>query len=117
MRHRRTNWDLPPLPNDDAVIDAVREIVAENEAKMERAREIGRPYYRWPGATANNVAYQLRIQPARRLGNGAVKGSWSGTMSAATRIAPRLRSLARRGLLDAIHDPDGGYRWVYTVPE
>lgn len=77
--------ELGPLPTDDQVLAAVR--------KLQDAH--GR--YRW--VTATEVAAACGVQGARRLGRGAVKGSWSGHMSGALRVAPRLRKLARDGKL------------------
>lgn len=66
-------------------------------------------YYR--GVSASKVAWWLSLEGARRHGNGAVKGSWSGHMSEALRVAPILRSLAANGELEA---DDDGRRAVYT---
>jgi hypothetical protein len=117
VRYRRgegPNRSLPPLPDDEAFIEAVRAIVTEHETMMDRARTNGYGYYKGPGASANDVAAYLRLTPANRLGNGAVKGAWSGSMSAGLRAAPRLQSLAKRGVLRAYHNP-GEYRWRYEV--
>lgn len=112
------NVELPernPIPGDDEVVAAVRKLTADSEAMMERAAERGIHYYSDPAPSANRVAHYLRLEGAARLGNGAVQGSWSGKMSPALRISPRLQSLVKRGLLEKHHDPDEGYRWVYTV--
>jgi hypothetical protein len=94
---RSTNLDLRPLPDDDAIIDAVHGIVAARSDADRRYRVL-------LGASANEVALQLGVQPADRLGNGAVRGSWSGRMSPALRVAPRLRRLAREGRLAERYD-------------
>lgn len=97
MSARKTsNLGLPPLPDDAVVIEAVAQVVAE------------RPR----GATANRVAQHLRVQGATRGGRGAVAGSWSGVMSPALRMAPRLQALAKRGLLVRSYD-DENYRYLY----
>lgn len=67
-----------------------------------------RDYY---GASASDVAAMLRVAPARRLGHGAVKGSWSGSMPAALRVQGILRSLASRGRLES---STSDYRLYYT---
>lgn len=84
----RSNLELAALPDDLAVMRAVA--VCDE-------RHNGR--YRGLGVYAQAVAWKLDIAPARRLGRGAVQGSWSGSMAPALRIAPRLQSLVRRGLL------------------
>lgn len=101
---KTSNWDLEPLPGDNAVVIAVKTIVEENRKSPSMLQ--------FRGATANGVARFLRVRGARRAGNGAVKGSWSGTMSPATRIAPRLRSLAERGDLERSYDAKN-YRYEY----
>lgn len=102
MMPRSYNEKLPPLPSDEEVLAAVADLLANDP----RARQ-------W--ATANLVAGALKIQGARRLGRGAMGGhSWSGTMSGALRISPRLRSLARRGLLHETYDNEN-YRYVYIL--
>jgi hypothetical protein len=74
-----------PLPDDQAFL---RAILAVDDSRV------------YPlGATAAEVAAGLGIIGMRRLGNGAVKGSWSGGMSPALRVAPRLLSLKKRGLV------------------
>jgi len=90
------NRGLPPLPDDTALIEAVAQIVGEGHR----------------GATANRVAQRLRVQGAWRGGRGAVKGSWSGMMSPALRVAPRLRKLADDGLLVRRYNNDD-YRFEY----
>jgi len=77
-----------------ACLRAVRELEQEtfemNGVTMRRLR---------PGVSASDVAYKLKVEPAARLGRGAVKGSWSGFMAPALRVAPALRAMAREGLL------------------
>lgn len=99
------NDDLDPLPGDDAVLAAIAEL--EDESRR------GSDVY---GFTAQHIAGKLGIQSARRGGRGAVAGSWSGYMAPALRIAPRLRSLARRGLLVQSFDPSERHRWRYSLP-
>lgn len=101
---------LAPLPSDEEFIAAVVALNAEAQATAERGRAAGR-FWVPRKATAADVAYRLGIEPARRLGNGAVKGSWSGYMSPALRAAPRLRSLARQGRLVSWHE---NHRAVYA---
>jgi hypothetical protein len=84
----RSNQELPPLPDADAIVAAVRELHEE------------RPYQ----TTAQVIAHRLGVRPARRSGRGAVAGSWSGYMAPALRIAPRLRSLARAGRITSMYD-------------
>lgn len=102
-RRRSMNTDLSELPRDDEVLAAVDHLV-ENDRR-----------HRY-GASANAIAGKLGVQGARRLGNGAMKGSWSGTMSASLRISPRLRALVKRGLLDT-HYNNEDYRNEYTLTE
>lgn len=86
------------------------EIVAAVAAVCESERKRGTVAV---SASASQVAWQLGIRHsdgARRHGNGAVKGSYSGHMSASLRVAPSLRRLERQGRLEG--EPTG-YRWVY----
>jgi hypothetical protein len=85
---KTVNRSLSPLPSDEEVIAAVEKLHEDY------------PYR----ATAAHVAQQLGVEGARRLGRGAVKGSWSGHMSGALRIAPRLESLAKQGKLQWLYD-------------
>lgn len=66
------------------------------------------------GASANEVASECghHLKGPRRHGNGAVKGSWSGTMSPAPRFAAVLRRLAREGLIEEDSDREN-YRAVF----
>jgi hypothetical protein len=107
---------LEPLPPDAEFVRAVRRLVDHRLCQQLAARARGRGYFSEPAATAADVAHFLRIEPARRLGNGAVGGSWSGRMSPALRAGPRLRRLALRGLLERRYDTEG-YRYVYDIPE
>lgn len=100
---------LAPLPTDDQIVAAAAELVAQARASMEL-----HGYYVDPRPTANALAGRLGVAGARRLGNGAVKGSWSGYMSPALRLAPRLASLHRRGLLTRSYDTDD-HRYIYGV--
>jgi hypothetical protein len=88
MRRRSHNQHLRPLPPDRAFLQAVADIQAS-----------GRKWDLYGGASAQDIAWKLDVQGASRLGNGAVKGSWSGNMVPGLRVFPRLRSLAHRGLL------------------
>lgn len=104
-RGPRVNQSLPALPDDLAFLRAVAAVEADR---------------RWGyGVTAGDVAYHLRVPGARRLGRGAVKGSWTGTMSGALRVSPRLSALTRRGLLDRFtgtrHDGTSEYRYRYVL--
>lgn len=98
-----SNQDLPPLPSDDDIVAAIIELQAEE---------------RWHlGVSAQRIAWRLGVVPARRLGNGAVKGSWSGTMAPALRLTPRLTSLHRRGRVRRTIDTRTRDRWRYYVRE
>lgn len=90
---RSHNQHLKALPTDDEILAAVSYLGTANRR------------YR-AGVTAQQIAWKLGVQGASRLGNGAVKGSWSGKMAPALRIAPRLAAMERRGQLR------GGY-WGY----
>lgn len=109
-RRRTSNYDLPALPDDAAVIGAVR-------AECQWLSSLPSACRRWPerGATANAVAHRLGLKGANRHGNGAVKGSWSGYMSPALRIAPRLQKLAGEGKLSQHYDTDV-CRYEYALP-
>ncbi len=100
MTRRSYNEHLAPLPSDEEIIEVVRRLA-------------GQRALRWhPGVTANDVALTLRVGGPPRLGNGAVKGSWSGTMSGAVRVAPRLQAMVRRGTLRRTYDSEYR-RWHY----
>lgn len=90
MTRRTANLDLAPLPDDAAFLRAVRDAEAE-----QRYRD---------GASAQTIAWRLGVAGARRLGRGAVAHSWTGYMAPALRVAPRLRSLSKRGLLWEVYD-------------
>lgn len=96
----QSNKRLPPLPSD---LEIVRGILAA-PGRDPRARH--------HGVTANILAQHLGVKGAARLGRGAMKGSWSGTMSASLRLSPRLRSMVARGLLVSYRE---NYRYVYDV--
>lgn len=88
-RGRGGNAHLEPIPDDLTVMRAVAVVEAES-----------RGLYRGLGVRAQEVARQLGVTPARRLGRGAQgPQSWSGYMAPALRISPRLLSLGKRGLL------------------
>lgn len=105
MTRSTYNAQLPELPNDLAFLNAVGMIVERQKYEY--------------GATANDVAHYLGVTGARRLGRGAVAHSWTGTMSAALRVSPRLTSLSNRGLLSRFHADMYGagreYRWRYAL--
>lgn len=86
-------------------LEAVAAIVAANVASESI-------YLKYRGASANDVAHWMGLKGARRLGNGAVKGSWTGFMSPALRIAPTLEALARAGELEQGRE-FGGHRAEY----
>jgi len=102
---KTVNRDLPALPSDEQVVAAVAAIVAQHRESPSVVRQM-------TGASANEVAQQLRIEGATRHGRGAVQYSWSGIMSPALRLAPRLQALTRRGLLEKDYDRDN-YRNTY----
>lgn len=105
----------PSLPTDDEVIAAVRDLIKQKHEDMARSAAAGHGYYVDARPAANAIARRLGVRGARRAGNGAVKGSWSGTMSGALRISPRLQSLARQAKLVQGYDPEN-YRHIYSVP-
>lgn len=92
------NDNLAPLPDDVAVLRAVHTLAEE----------------RLGAATAQAVARRLGVEPARRLGNGAVQGSWSGYMAPALRISPRLLALQRQGLLGFFYGHRSRREYVLT---
>src|SRR4051812_32193975 len=89
---------LPKLPDDDVVLEAVKEA----------------PHRGTFGPTAQEIAGRLGLVSARRLGRGAVKHSWTGNMAPALRISPRLLSLTKRGLLWRSYD-NHRHRWEYAL--
>jgi hypothetical protein len=95
-RYRTANADLPPPPTHEQVVKAM---VALDE---EERRQVG--------LTANSIAWKLGMEGARRMGRGAVKGSWTGYMSPALRLAPTLEAMSRKGLADWFYDPSEGSR-------
>jgi hypothetical protein len=56
------------------------------------------------GMTATRICMKLDIEPARRAGRGAVAYSWTGDMSPSLRLAPRLRSMERQGLIESYRE-------------
>lgn len=86
---------------DELVIATVREWCERDLLRRARLEEDygGAIWLGYHGASADAVARALGARPARRSGNGAVKGSWSGYMPVALRTAPLLRELAKRELL------------------
>lgn len=82
-----------------------------HDQELERRADYD-PHLLWyHGIRAQSVAYLLGVGQARRNGNGAVKGSWSGYMPAALRVAPALKALAAAGALDRV---DRDYTWHYV---
>lgn len=101
---RSYNEDLPDLPNDREFLEAL--VWLDRHPWSLHADK---------GDTAARIAGKLDVQGARRLGRGAQGArSWTGTMSAALRIAPRLRSLEKRGLVISLHDREN-YRRRYFI--
>lgn len=97
----RSNLRLPPLPDPDDILRMV--------AVMEQERR-----YR-DGVPAGMLAHRLDVEGARRAGSGAKDGrSWTGTMSPSIRLAPRLATLARAGLLLRWR---ADYRWWYCTTD
>lgn len=90
VKGAQVNMDLPPPPTHAEVARAIVELPGCDP----RARK---------GVTANLIAQYLGVPGARRGGSGAVKGSWSGTMSGALRVAPVLRAMKLRGLVKSYH--------------
>jgi hypothetical protein len=100
-RGRKTvNRDLSTLPDDRAFLQAVADAVVEHRYEI--------------GATATTIAWRLGVEGAHRAGRGAIAHSWTGTMAPALRVSPRLRSLAKRGLLDEFRAP-GEHRLRYEL--
>lgn len=101
VRGPQVNLDLSELPGEVEIIRAVLDL-PEIDSRARR------------GVTANLLAQHLKVEGARRLGRGAQKGSWSGTMSGSIRLSPRLLVLVKRGLLGSYRDREN-YRAIYTV--
>jgi hypothetical protein len=97
MRDRATyNEFLPELPAESEIVELLDD--------------------RDDWLSTGQIARALGVLPARRLGNGATHGSWSGLMSPGSRLAPRLRSMVRRGLLvDSWRRGDEGGGYQYRV--
>lgn len=104
MTRQTYNERLQPMPSHEQIAAVMYEL----ESRYSRS---GRYF------TAQTVAYAARVEPARRLGNGAVKGSWSGMMSPALRITPTLRAMHRAGLVALVMNDDGRFRWHYGLTE
>jgi len=102
-RRRSHNQHLEPLPDDNAFVEAVKTLHAD------------RPYDN--GVRAVDVARKLGVTGASRLGNGALKGSWSGRMSGSLRVSPRLRALVGQGRLRSYHDEHSRWRYYPAVEE
>jgi Transcriptional regulator PadR-like family len=96
------NLGLPPPPGDVVVLQA---LVAMWDAPLYEGEVLRNPWRRYHGGVlASALARHMGVPGARRLGRGAVRGSWSGTMDAGLRLVPRLRSLEQRGLVATWHD-------------
>lgn len=71
-------------------------------------------------ATANPIAREAAredaaiLDRARRLGNGAVKGSWSGSMADCQRILGSLGALRREGLIRPVYERGRATRYAVT---
>jgi len=99
---------------DLAALIAISDHDAAEARRVEGAREKGITWASPRPATAQDVARHAGLVGARRLGNGAVKGSWSGRMSPALRIAPTLRRLTKAGLIQTTYD-SADYRNVHRL--
>lgn len=64
---------------------------------------------------AAEIAARLGIPGSRRLGRGAVAGSWTGYMSPALRITTSLRHSAKQGLVRMGVQPDQRLRYLYSL--
>lgn len=102
----RSNQDLAPIPSDEEILRALAYL--ERQA-LDHSRDA---IY---GVTTAHLAGFLGVESARRGGRGAVKGSWSGWMSPALRLSPRMRSLAKRGLVRQGWDPEERTRYRYHL--
>lgn len=107
MARKSFNEDLRPLPSEEEIIAAMRKIVAAR-------RKSGWTSRGWDRMTAGAIARMAGVEAARQLGNGAKKGSWSGTQSPGSRLGPRLLAMARRGVIVPEYDRED-YRWRYAL--
>ncbi len=107
MSRRTMNEDLPAPPTEKEIAHALA-MLADRDALHPKASKVY-------GFTAADIAHQIGVHPARRLGRGAVAGSWSGRMSPALRITSRLTSMWKRGLVYRDFDPDERHRWRYRL--
>ena len=106
------NMSLSAPPSHEKVVRALLDLEAR-EARGEAIYGSSR----WHGAfSANVLAGVCGVEGARRGGRGAVKGSWSGTMSGSLRISPTLRAMENRGLLDSYYDTVS-YRKLYSLTD
>lgn len=64
----------------------------------------GFPDRRMGGMSVQEVAWAIGVPPARRAGNGAVGGSWSGYMAPGLRVVGTLRSAEKAGLVEIMDD-------------
>jgi predicted transcriptional regulator with HTH domain len=96
VRGAQVNQDLPPPPTHAEIARAIVELPEHDP----RARRL----YGGTKISANLIAQYLKVPGARRSGRGAVKGSWSGTMSGALRVAPALRSMIRLGFVTSYRE-------------
>lgn len=104
LRHvEHDEWgELTTAERKKRALAAVEELHAE---QLDDRKDYDPLLVHYRGIRAQSVAYRLRIEQARRHGNGAVKGSWSGYMPAALRCAKTLEALARDGKLTRhVHD-------------
>jgi len=92
---------------------AVLQAVADDETAA-AAHAIEYDHFNsWAGAAPNSIGRRvnrtLGLEPPRRLGNGAVSGSWSGSQADCQRVLGPLGALVRRELLYRIIDRSHGY--------
>lgn len=72
------------------------------------------PNHNRDGVRTADIAARMDLVPVRRLGNGAVKGTWSGRMDPAMQLASTMRSLHQKGLVRQGYGHRSRSHWFTT---
>lgn len=117
VKGAHVNQSLSSPPSHEAVCRVLLDLTKRDADYV--AGKTTRAIYgrRWHGDfSASVIAAECGVEGAQRLGRGAVKGSWSGTMSGALRISPTLRSMVTAGLLHQHYDTEN-HRSLYGLTD